>query len=102
MTKYSAGDEVTIKLDASFAEILNSDYSIIVSASRISSHKPAPKPIVWFQNVYGDGIDCMYPHPTKESADEADRNYEGCIVRSACLKVTYSPATGEATVEKLG
>jgi len=93
VTKYKAGDEVTIRLDDDDAKCLNSQIiqQCHITPKQIISHKKAPEPIVAYLNVFQNFSSNVYYK--KELAD-----YYG-LGRTDCVKLTYNPSTKTATAE---
>ena len=91
MTKYKAGDEVTIRLTHNDAHMFNIKGCPPIGSYQIISHKPAPEPIVGWVDVYqyfGNNV-----YTSKEFADHYGNG------RQALIKLTYNPSTKTATAE---
>lgn len=56
MTKYKAGDKVTVLLDDYDAGYLNTAHRISFNKEKIIAHEPAPEPILRYLNVYPDRV----------------------------------------------
>ena len=91
MTKYKAGDKVTIVLDVSDAATFNE----CEDEFKIIAHEPAPKPIVKFGFVLGHGgIEDNFI--TLEGAKMASLGYQGVV---GYFKTTITG--NDFTVEKV-
>lgn len=92
MTKYKAGDKVTIVLDKSLADLYSMDEEF---GKTIISHEPAPEPIVKFGFMLAlSGIIDYFS--TLEHAKQESLNYYGVL---GYLKITITGK--DFTVEKV-
>ena len=90
--KYKAGDVVTVKLDEFDARRLNCGGPAGVTSKQIISHTPAPEPIVGYVVVDRAGFCGVFP-----SMKRTEQFHNGDYLVS--IKLTYDPATGEASAE---
>lgn len=94
MTKYKAGDKVTIVLDQYDADIFNDDAASDskVREYNIIKHEPAPEPIVGWMNVYPSGFGQAYAERCTADVCAGEK-------RLALLRIEYNPATKQAKAE---
>jgi len=95
--KYKAGDKVTIVLDEEdrlvfemFAASKHRDFLMLdIRPDQIIAHEPAPEPLTGYINVFHDTLGWTYLRPSDGSWTNGKPS----------LKLTYNPATKQASVE---
>ncbi len=92
MTKYKEGDLVTIRLGKEDLTRLEKHGFSQINHLHIVRHERAPETIVGYVNVYKGSA--LMLHPTEVECD-----FNAADDRIACLKITYNPATNEASAE---
>lgn len=93
--KYKAGDKVTIVLSEKAAHCANIGYEVSHTVGEIITHEPAPEPVVGYVTVRTDALS-IFGEVT--SCLTAGQKISGLPV----LKLTYNPATKQASVEVVG
>ncbi len=93
MTKYKAGDEVTIVLMQPMIDRLNSGHAFYCPEDLIISHKPAPEEMPVWINMYADQPAVIF------GTREAAFTYRSSGYFLNVIKLTYNPSTKTATAE---